>query len=465
MTLFNSFPWAAMLTVSATRVNPGTTELLQLTVFSACCKCSYTICFGVNISPCGHRFASAGRNVRYKNVVRFIGACTRSPNLCIVTGVMTAETGTYRWMAPEKDFEREFHMTGGVGRTSYARNSSLQKKASDEARHITLETLQQLYKETRPKSLGIADLGCSSGPNTLSTIRDMIKAVESAHRQEITSHPLPEFSFLLNDLPGNDFNSIFKSLPDFHTELKRDTNINGDCPSVFIAAYPGSFYGRLFPERTIHFIYSSYSLHWLSKIPPAIYDDQGKSINKGCVNICSSSPEAVSKAYYSQFKEDFSIFLRHRSEELVASGRMVLIILGREGPDHVDRGNSFFWELLARSIADLVAQGETEEEKLDSYEMHFYAPSGAEIEGEVKKEGSFELERLEMLQVDKEKSITYGKAVAKTVRAVQESMLAQHFGEEILDKLFDTYGRMIEEELAKEDIRTITFVLVLKRKI
>ncbi|KAL0891602.1 hypothetical protein Bca101_015585 [Brassica carinata] len=380
----------------------------------------------------------------------------------------------------KRDLEREFHMTGGVGKTSYARNSSLQKKASDEAKHITLETLQQLYKETKPKSLVIADLGCSSGPNTLSTTRDIIKAIKSAHGRETPSQSLPEISLFLNDLPGNDFNSIFKTLPEFHLELKKDTS-HDSSPSVFIAAYPGSFYGRLFPEKTIHFVYASYSLHWLSKvnilrdrylqmyhIPPTLYDDQGKSINKGCVNICSSSPEAVSKAYYSQFKEDFSIFLRFRSKEVVGGGRMVLIILGREGPDHVDRGNSFFWELFARSIADLVAQGETEEEKLDSYEMHFYAPSAAEIESEVIKEGSFELEKLEMLEVDKEKGegdgISYGKAAAKTVRAVQESMLSLHFGEEILDKLFDTYGRMVDEELAKEDIRPITFVVVLRRK-
>ncbi|KAL1215533.1 putative methyltransferase [Cardamine amara subsp. amara] len=369
-----------------------------------------------------------------------------------------------------KDLQRDFHMTGGTGETSYARNSTSQKKASDMTNYITLETLQQLYKETRPKSLGIADLGCASGPNTLSTVQDMIKAVEFAHHREISSEPLPEFSIFLNDLPGNDFNSIFKSLPDFHIELKKDTNNNGDWPSVFISAFPGSFYGRLFPENTIHFIYASYSLHWLSKVPPGLYDEQGKSINKGCVNICSSSPEAVSKAYHSQFKEDFSIFLRCRSIELVAGGRMVLIILGREGHDYVDRGNSFFWELLSRSIADLVAQGETTEEKLDSYDMHFYAPSAAEIEDEVNKEESFELESLEMLEVDKDQKgnvndTSYGKEVAKTVRAVQESMLVQHFGEEILEKLFDTYGRMVDNELAKEDIRPITFVVVLKRKL
>lgn len=103
--------------------------------------------------------------------------------------------------------------------------------------------------------------------------------------------------------------------------------------------------------------------------------------------------------------------------------------------------------------------------------MHFYAASAGEIESEVKREGSFELERLEMLEVDKETwnedddVSSYGKAVANTVRAVQETMLTQHFGEEILEKLFDTYGRMVDEELAKEDIRPITFVLVLKRKL
>ncbi|EOA16849.1 hypothetical protein CARUB_v10005072mg [Capsella rubella] len=368
----------------------------------------------------------------------------------------------------KKDLEREFHMTGGDGKTSYAKNSSLQKKASDMAKHITLETLQQLYKETRAKSLGIADLGCSSGPNTLSTIKEMIAAVQVSHHREIPNQPSPELSFFLNDLPGNDFNSIFKSLPDFHVELKRDVS-SGDFPSVFIAAYPGSFYGRLFPENTIHFIYSSYSLHWLSKVPPSLYDEQGKSINKGCVSICSMSSEAVTKAYYSQFKEDFSIFLRCRSKELVAAGRMVLIILGREGPSHADRGNSFFWELLSRTIMDLVVQGETEEEKLDSYDMHFYAPSAAEVEDEVNKEGSFELESIEVLEVDSEKGeeedgTSYGNAVAKTVRAVQESMLTQHFGERILDKLFDTYARMVDEELAKEDIRPITFVVVLRRR-
>lgn len=94
----------------------------------------------------------------------------------------------------------------------------------------------------------------------------------------------------------------------------------------------------------------------IKQVPPAIYDKEGRSINKGSIYISESSPPEVSQAYSRQFQEDFSLFLRSRSEELVVGGRMVLILLGRSGPNHVDRGNSFLWKLLTRSFAILVSQ-------------------------------------------------------------------------------------------------------------
>ncbi|RVW13487.1 probable methyltransferase TCM_000336 [Vitis vinifera] len=358
------------------------------------------------------------------------------------------------------DVEKAFHMTGGVGETSYARNSSLQKKASDVVKHITIETIQQLYLTTTPRSLGIADLGCSSGPNTLSFIKDIFDAVEGTSSQTLL--PAPEFRVYLNDLPTNDFNTIFKALPDFYKELRKGSNGR---PSIFIAGFPGSFYGRLFPDNCLHFIYSSYGLHWLSQVPPALYDEQGRSINKGNIYISKSSPPSVSELYLRQFQEDFALFLRSRSEELIEGGRMVLILLGRRGPDHADRGNTFFWELLSRSLAILVSWGEVEEEKLHSYAVNFYAPTKEEIEEEVRREGSFELDRVEMFEIEKDGAddMSYGTQVARTVRAIQESMISLHFGEGIADSLFENYGRLVDEEMAKEDIRPITFLLVLRK--
>ena len=241
-------------------------------------------------------------------------------------------------------------------------------------KHITTETIQELFVTTTPKSIGIADLGCSSGPNTLTIIKDIVRAVERTS-STLMLHQPPEFRVYLNDLPTNDFNSIFKTLPEFYRELRKEKS--GGCPSIFVGGYAGSFYGRLFPNNCLHFVYSSYSLHWLSRVrlffffspfecmlikhyimqvPPAIYDEEGKSINKGNVYISEFSPPQVSQGYYKQFQEDFRLFLGSRSEELIVGGRMVLILLGRIGLDHVDRGNSFFWQLLSRSLTKLISK-------------------------------------------------------------------------------------------------------------
>ncbi|GMP27366.1 hypothetical protein CsSME_00003392 [Camellia sinensis var. sinensis] len=363
------------------------------------------------------------------------------------------------------DVEKVFHMTGGAGDSSYTKNSSLQKKGSDMVKHITMGAIQQLYLTTSPKSIGIADLGCSSGTNSLSTIREMVDAIEETNRSKV-SQPLPEFRVYLNDLPTNDFNAVFKALPDFYRELKQARIDQGSGPSIYIAGYPGSFYGRLFPTDCLHFIYSSYSLHWLSRVPPALYDEQGMSINKGNIYISESSPPEVSEAYFKQFQEDFSLFLRSRSEELIAGGRMVLILLGRIGSNHVDRGNSLLWKLLTQSLTILVSQGKVEKDKLDSYEAHFYAPSKEELEDETRREGSFEMDRLEMVEMgrDVEDSKSYGMAVAKAVRAIQESMISHHFGEGIVDSLFQQYERLVVEEMAREEMITVSFVIVLGKK-
>ncbi|KAK7274998.1 hypothetical protein RIF29_16104 [Crotalaria pallida] len=360
------------------------------------------------------------------------------------------------------DVEKVFHMTGGIGKTSYAKNSSLQKKASDKVKHIIIQTVEELYLETSPKSFGIADLGCSSGPNTLSIIKDIFQAIQGISHK--TMHQCTEeFRVYFNDLPTNDFNSIFKALPEFHMLLRQDKK-NG-VPSIYMGGYPGSFYGRLFPNSYLHFVHSSYCLHWLSRVPSALYDEQGKSLNKGCVYISESSPEVVPQAYFKQFQEDFTLFLRSRSEELVEGGRMVLILLGRRGREQVDRGISMLWKILSRSFSILVSQGEIEQEKLDSYEVHFYAPSREEIENEVRKEESLKLERLELCEIEKsdQSMESYGTKVAMAIRAIQESMISNHFGERILDKLFENYARLVHEEMTKEDIKPITFVLVLRK--
>nr|QCP80348.1 methyltransferase 5 [Tanacetum cinerariifolium] len=364
------------------------------------------------------------------------------------------------------DVERVFHMNGGLGGNSYAQNSSLQKKASEMVKHITLKCLEETYILMSPNSLGIADLGCSCGQNALSTIREMVETIDETTHKYVNISPR-EYRVYLNDLSTNDFNAIFKILPDFYKQLNNERQLRGHKfdSSVYIAGYPGTFYGRLFPDKCLHFIYSSYSLHWLSKVPPGLYDMEGHSINKGSFYISKSSSPRVAKAYYDQFQEDFSLFLRSRSKEILVGGRMVLILLGRRDQNHVDRGNSFLWELLSRSFSILVSQGKVKQEKVDEYDAHFYAPSRNELEAEVKKEGSFEMDRFELFDIERksEGCLSHGTIVARSVRAIQESMISSHFGEAILDDLFENYGKLIDEEMCIEDIRPISFIIVLRK--
>ena len=127
---------------------------------------------------------------------------------------------------------------------------------------ITEEAITSLYCTTFPTSLAIADLGCSSGPNTFLAVSEVIKAVHKVCSK--LGRKSPEYQVLLNDLPGNDFNTIFRSIQSFQQKLTGEMGVG--CGPCFFTGVPGSFYGRLFATNTLHFVHSSYSLMWLSKV-------------------------------------------------------------------------------------------------------------------------------------------------------------------------------------------------------
>ncbi|KAK4429286.1 Jasmonate O-methyltransferase [Sesamum alatum] len=104
--------------------------------------------------------------------------------------------------------------------------------------------------------IGIADLGCSSGPNTVMVISEIIsKIYETCSQMGIS---LPELRVSLNDLPGNDFNGIFVLLPELYRNLEKEKGVGPE--GCFISGVAGSFYGRLFPRKSLHFVHSSSSL-------------------------------------------------------------------------------------------------------------------------------------------------------------------------------------------------------------
>ena len=106
--------------------------------------------------------------------------------------------------------------------------------------------------------IAIADLGCSSGPNTLVLVSTAVDAVRR-RCSELQQQP-PELCIHLSDLPSNDFNLVIKNLA---TYIKTQETFS---PPVLTSIVPGSFHGRLFNKRSLHLVCSTASLHWLSKV-------------------------------------------------------------------------------------------------------------------------------------------------------------------------------------------------------
>ncbi|KAI4295499.1 hypothetical protein L6164_035541 [Bauhinia variegata] len=187
---------------------------------------------------------------------------------------------------------RVLRMNGGVGETSYANNSLLHEDYTQD------ETSTRRKHQEALECLKVADLGCSSGPNELVLISEIINTVDATSRS-LNREP----QFFLNDLFGNDFNTIF-------------------------------MYGRLFPSNSLHFFHSSYSLHWLSQVPEGLTKGE-EPLEKDNIYVTRTEPPAVYKAYLEQFQQD----------ELVSGGRMVLTLLGRDD-----------WALIGMALRDMVKE-------------------------------------------------------------------------------------------------------------
>ncbi|XP_010533439.1 PREDICTED: jasmonate O-methyltransferase-like [Tarenaya hassleriana] len=368
------------------------------------------------------------------------------------------------------------HMNRGNGETSYAKNSTVQSNIISIAKSITEEALIKLMNNTVMESMGIADLGCSSGPNCLLSAWNIIDAIHATCRD--ANRPIPELSVALNDLPTNDFNYIFASLSEFHDKLEREKG--SGFRQCFVSAVAGSFYGRLFPRRSLHFVHSSSSLHWLSQVPIDLENENGIATvtNKGKIYISKTSPQSVLKAYAFQFHKDFSEFLRSRSEELVPGGRMVLSFIGRNSSDPTTEESGYQWELLAQALMDMAKEGIIEEEKIDTFNAPYYAPCSGEVTVAIEAEGSFGVDRLETVEIDwegclgeksydvksKSEAISRGLRVANTIRAVVESMLESHFGENVMDELFRRYGEIVGDYFYERRPRYGNIIVSLVRK-
>ncbi|KAF5194656.1 Jasmonate o-methyltransferase, partial [Thalictrum thalictroides] len=182
--------------------------------------------------------------------------------------------------------------------------------------------------------LTVVDLGCSSGPNSLLVISEIIHAVDKTCQK--LGRPSPDLQVFLNDLPGNDFNTIFNSLPSFYEKLRREGKWIWTmlcCRDAWL------FLWKAFSKRDTTLC----PFFQLSALAISVnqIDSSQFQVPQGIENNNDNNHVALMSL---PFK---AVFLSSRSSEVVLGGRMIIIMLGRTCSDPSTKD---FWELLARSL-------------------------------------------------------------------------------------------------------------------
>lgn len=155
----------------------------------------------------------------------------------------------------------------------------------------------------RDSPVGLADLGCSEGKNSLMLMRKLCHMVRQRSQQPlVVTH---------NDLPANNWNGFFRNLTPYG-------------PNIWAQANATSFFQPVVAPNSLHIACCYSSVHWLSRVP-TVPSPAG-------VLFALMEPESR-KLLADQAAQDWEAFLRARAQELISGGRLVLVSGGNKNGD------------------------------------------------------------------------------------------------------------------------------------
>ena len=122
----------------------------------------------------------------------------------------------------------------------------------------------------------------------------------------------------------------------------------------------------------------------------------------------------------------------------------------------------------------IIFQGLIEAEKLDTFNLPYYAPTTEEVKKVIEIEGSFTLLKLEVFKMDWDSYIKKANSgldkqeratvIATDIRAVGEPILASQFGEENMDNLFQRFKNVVLDHMEAEKCEYVNLVISLAKR-
>ena len=193
------------------------------------------------------------------------------------------------------------------GSPTYTSSSRLQAAGLRSAIDLFVERARVVPLPQPPHPVVIADYGASTGYNSLLPIGAAIAVLRERIRGDqavIVTH---------TDVADNDFGQLF-------TTLASDPDSYLTCHSAaFATAIGRSFYTQILPSDSVTLGWSSWAIHWLSKLPAPVHDH---------VLPQFSDDTEVRDAAERQAAGDWHEFVAFRGRELVPQGRLVVLTVG-----------------------------------------------------------------------------------------------------------------------------------------
>jgi hypothetical protein len=162
----------------------------------------------------------------------------------------------------------------------------------------------------------------------------------------------------------------------------------------------GSFYGRLFPTSSVHFITCCNALLWMDHLPNVPVRDF-VSYRRPQPGRGPSVPPEVEAAFTQQAHGDLVRFLEARACELVPGGKL---LIANPADDEQRRTGDGLYDVLNDACVDLVAAGRLERSRYERLTIPIYFRTIAETLAPLEEAGSpvrgaFTVEHAETLEV------------------------------------------------------------------
>lgn len=205
-----------------------------------------------------------------------------------------------------REFEKLYHTNAIDG--DYHKHSAPQRTALENTFPLLSNAISTVCSRITFKSdtaFTVADYGSSDGKNSLELMSIIIKNVRK------NTSPTQPISIYHTDLPYNNYNTLFRGLhdsPDSYMALS-----SREAP-IFSCATATPFFQQILPSNSVHFAFTSCSVHWLSCFPSCDIQQL----------YATSAPEPQRAVWRKQAAVDWGKFLSARSKEIVPGGVMVM---------------------------------------------------------------------------------------------------------------------------------------------